>query len=93
MGIGSPMCSFCHDVIESEIHVLRDCPKALALWMRVVDTTGRAAFFEGDLSHWINFNMYSEGAWRHDVAWRDFWAIACHTLWKWRNKEVHDDNF
>ncbi|AES61628.1 hypothetical protein MTR_1g086740 [Medicago truncatula] len=28
MGIGNPMCRFCHDEIESEIHVLRDCPKA-----------------------------------------------------------------
>lgn len=21
------------------------------------------------------------------------WAIACHQLWHWRNKQKHDDNF
>ncbi|PNY00696.1 ribonuclease H [Trifolium pratense] len=26
-------------------------------------------------------------------AWCDFWATACHNLWIWRNKELHDDDF
>ncbi|MCH81648.1 putative ribonuclease H protein, partial [Trifolium medium] len=25
--------------------------------------------------------------------WCDFWGTACHSLWTWRNKEAHDDEF
>jgi len=46
MGIGNQMCRFCHDEIESEIHVLRDCPKAMALWLCVVDFTARTSFLK-----------------------------------------------
>ena len=31
MGIWSPMCDVCANTIEDELHVLRDCPKAMAL--------------------------------------------------------------
>jgi len=45
MGIGNPMCRFCHDEIESKIHVLRNCPKVMALWLCVVDFAARTSFF------------------------------------------------
>jgi len=93
MGIGNPMCRFCHDEIESEIHVLRDCPKATALWLCVVDIAARTSFFEGDLSHWIKFNLFTNVYWNHNVDWSDFWATACHAIWNWRNKETHNDNY
>ncbi|WJX20403.1 very-long-chain 3-oxoacyl-CoA synthase [Trifolium repens] len=28
-----------------------------------------------------------------EIAWRDFWALACHSIWKWRNKEKHEISF
>lgn len=32
----------------------------------------------------LNFN---------DSNWRNFCASACHYLWTWRNKHVHDSDF
>jgi len=47
MGIGSPMCDVCANTIEDELHVLRDCPKAMALWISVVHNGARNDFFLG----------------------------------------------
>jgi len=47
----------------------------------------------GDLKHWINFNMSDEVGWNNEVDWKNYWAIACHCLWYWRNKELYDDSF
>ncbi|KAK2435291.1 Polynucleotidyl transferase, ribonuclease H superfamily protein [Trifolium repens] len=27
------------------------------------------------------------------MRWCNFWAMACYSLWMWRNKELHDENF
>lgn len=29
----------------------------------------------------------------NDIEWNNFWVVACHQLWVWRNKHVHDDTF
>ncbi|AES64329.1 hypothetical protein MTR_2g021080 [Medicago truncatula] len=26
------------------------------------------------------------------IQWNSFWNLACHFLWMWRNKEVHDSS-
>ncbi|MCI57949.1 putative non-LTR retroelement reverse transcriptase, partial [Trifolium medium] len=33
MGLGSAACWWCNDTDETALHVLRDCPYAMALWM------------------------------------------------------------
>jgi hypothetical protein len=25
--------------------------------------------------------------------WSNFWAMVCHLVWSWKNKEKHDDKF
>ncbi|MCI30993.1 hypothetical protein A2U01_0052204, partial [Trifolium medium] len=37
--------------------------------------------------------MGSDLGWRLDVGWKNYWAMACHLAWSWRNKEKHDDAF
>jgi hypothetical protein len=50
-------------------------------WMQVLPMEGRGLFFMG-----VNgVTWLSE--------WCDFWATSCHSLWCWRNKQLHDDNF
>jgi len=47
----------------------------------------------GDLQQWIHFNLSTIAGWNTSAEWRDFWAVACHSLWTWRNKELHDEGF
>jgi len=93
MRLGSAMCGFCGNIIENSLHVLRDCPLVMPMWLNVVPVNMRDRFFIGDLNHWIAFNMRNEAGWMLEVDWKDFWAMACHCLWYWRNKEVHEANF
>ncbi|GAU12635.1 hypothetical protein TSUD_121260 [Trifolium subterraneum] len=93
MGLGHAMCRFCGDIVENELHVIRDCPLVMSLWLNVVEDSMRRMFFTGDWQQWINFNLHSSKKWREEIAWKDYWDVACHCLWSWRNKEEHEEQF
>jgi ribonuclease HI len=42
---------------------------------------------------WINFNLNNYVPWSSTVSWCDIWAIVCHCLWTWRNKELHVEGY
>jgi ribonuclease HI len=93
MGLGHAMCRFCGDIVENELHAIRDCPLAMQLWLNVVEESMRSTFFVGDWQQWIELNLYSSKKWSNSIAWKDYWATACHCLWSWRNKEAHDEQY
>ncbi|CAJ2650297.1 unnamed protein product [Trifolium pratense] len=93
MGLSHAMCEYCGDKEETTLHVMRDCPKAREVWTYVVPLSLRGIFFMGDLQHWIGFNLNSNSQRRGREDWSDFWALSCHCLWMWRNKECHDADF
>jgi ribonuclease HI len=93
MNLGHSMCYYCHDIVETTLHALRDCPLAKRIWLIVVPTEARTRFFLEDLNAWINFNITYSGVWNNWIGWNDFWATVCHRLWMWRNKEMHDQNY
>jgi hypothetical protein len=90
---GSPFCSFCGDIIETELHVLRDCAQCMIIWLAVVKDSTRAKNFNSNLQEWIGSNLNGEIQGEGVENWPSFWAHACHSLWFWRNKEAHVDNF
>jgi hypothetical protein len=90
---GSPFCSSCGDIIETELHVLRDCAQCMNIWLAVVKDSTRAKFFNSNLQQWIGSNLNGEIQGEGVENWPSFWAHACHSLWFWRNKEAHVDNF
>jgi len=49
MTLGAPYCPFCSDVIETELHVFRDCSQCMALWLHVVGSQSRELFFNSNL--------------------------------------------
>ncbi|PNY10840.1 ribonuclease H [Trifolium pratense] len=93
MGLAHRMCEHCREIEETGLHVLRDCDLAKKTWLTVVPQNLRADFFGGDLVHWFKFNVHGEIAKIADMDWTVFWANACYSLWIWRNKEKHKDNF
>jgi hypothetical protein len=28
-----------------------------------------------------------------EAEWRNYWAMTCHSIWNWKNKEKHNDNY
>lgn len=44
-GLGDPYCNNCPSVVESVLHILRDCPLASFAWCHLVDAGHRSNFF------------------------------------------------
>ncbi|KEH29883.1 hypothetical protein MTR_4g054275 [Medicago truncatula] len=86
MHIGNPYYHHCGDAIETTLHVLRDCPLAEAVWLNSFELQFRTNFYTTDLRDWIEQNLNRK-------RWAEFWPTTCHTLWYWRNKLVHDEEF
>jgi ribonuclease HI len=63
------------------------------IWLNVVKDGARETFFNTNLQQWINANLSGEIQGEGVDNWTSFWAQACHSLWFWRNKECHVDNF
>ncbi|CAJ2675557.1 unnamed protein product [Trifolium pratense] len=93
MGIGHAMCRYCGNIEETSLHALRDCALVVPFWLQVVPAKDRGSFFMEEIQQWIHTNMRKCGKRSNGRAWCDFWATACHSLWMWRNKEIHDEHF
>jgi hypothetical protein len=65
------MCNYCGNSIETELHVLRDCPLVMPIWLNVVDVRMRSSFFVGELNQWIALNLTSSKRWNKDADWKD----------------------
>jgi hypothetical protein len=39
----------------------------------------------------IVINISCKGGISSNEGWSNFWAMACHLAWSWRNKEKHED--
>ncbi|PNX81345.1 hypothetical protein L195_g037363 [Trifolium pratense] len=76
-----------------EVPGRRDCPPAMALWLNVVSIDARALFFASDFDSWVELNLSKASNMNNNFVWADYWAVACHTLWNWRNKENHEDHW
>lgn len=55
----NPACELCQAVEESNIHVLRDCPNATAIWKELMPTLLHNQFFSSDPQEWLSVNLQS----------------------------------
>jgi ribonuclease HI len=93
MGVSHRMCTFCGDVEETVLHAMRDCPRAMEIWSSVISFSERGRFYMSGFQHWIDHNLTNSFQWSGSGNWCDFWALVCHSLWQWRNKELFEENF
>jgi hypothetical protein len=92
MHLGNAYCRHCGDTIETTMHVLRDCPMAMMVLVRIVDVDIRNQFFNVNLDNWLHLNLNFAGS-VNTGKWSELWSITCHSLWMWRNKEEHCTSF
>ncbi|GAU39697.1 hypothetical protein TSUD_321110 [Trifolium subterraneum] len=93
MRLGSSLCDLCCTVEETCIHALRDCEWVRLLWLSVVPVAAHVMFFGADIQRWIYMNLNGDIRCINNIRWEDFWATACHSIWMWRNRELHNDDF
>ncbi|GAU15126.1 hypothetical protein TSUD_08640 [Trifolium subterraneum] len=63
----------------------------MAVWLNTVHDSDREAFFSADFQQWFDMNLQVNVKGVDVNNWQSYWAIACHALWTWRNKEEHND--
>lgn len=84
-------CRNCGAASESPIHALRDCRAVRKVWENRVPTSFVNLFFQMDWKYWININLDKRIHVEED--WSHLWATSCHMIWRWRNKELHEDSY
>lgn len=88
MGINHDMCQFCENITKTILHVFRECPIAMKIWVNAVPVYFRSIFFQGELEHWMKENLSYKWSGIKGVKWKDLWANVCHRLWMWRNEDT-----
>ncbi|CAJ2647032.1 unnamed protein product [Trifolium pratense] len=93
-GVGiSPMCPDCDRDNETTLHVLRDCPKATQIWIRLVPSNQITNFFSLNCRDWIFRNISNQPQGIQSKKWTTTFLVACWHIWTWRNKTIFEDDF
>lgn len=90
-GLGVACCLLCGNVCETMSHALRDCTKCFPIWKIIVPGDLMVAFFTSTTEEWIHLNLNYRN--RRNKEWTDLWIMVCHTIWYWRNLEMHNVDF
>ncbi|GAU43344.1 hypothetical protein TSUD_282990 [Trifolium subterraneum] len=77
MGLGHAMCNHCGNVVETSMHVMRDCSLVTPFWLQPVPMRERSTFFMEDLQQWIVTDISKGRRGNNGSAWCDIWATAC----------------
>lgn len=86
-------CRYYGSLMEDTIHVCRDYPLVMPLWLTVMHTNLRNVFLAENIKNWIKDNMNHKMGWNKYKYYEALWFIACYNIWGWRNKEIHEENF
>lgn len=61
--LGGADCKLCGCVTETTRHALRDCPRAMQLWLHKVPENIKRDLFSMDLVAWIDLNINNSRKW------------------------------
>ncbi|KAJ1395940.1 Reverse transcriptase zinc-binding domain [Sesbania bispinosa] len=83
----SDCCSRCNLSPETVIHVMRDCPKAQAIWNLLRATPSDPSFFTQQVYDWFINNLKDNSDSHFQVPWNVVFAITLWAIWQDRNDE------
>ena len=90
---GYAWCDICPSLVESSLHVFRDCPPAVDLWNSMIDYNCLDSFYEMSLSQWVESNLNNLFTSCYNFTWNRIWSMGVWHLWYWRNVMVHNRGF
>lgn len=84
----NPICALCQGEEESNLHAIRDCPKARKVCVCFIPPEFLNECFLLPLQQWMWWNL-SNGR-MNDMSqwWGTCFAVISWWIWKWRNNEV-----
>ncbi|KAF7844625.1 ribonuclease H [Senna tora] len=85
----SPLCSWCNNNRETNMHAIRDCPCVARVWKAFLNPKDRAWFFNLPTNEWIRWNLSRKKEFCN-TPWPNLFAVACDSFWQWRNNKERD---
>ena len=73
--------------------MLSDCVQTTQVWTRFLASNHIADFFSLNCRDWIFDNLNNKFAGAHKKGWQTIFMVACWYLWKWRNKNIFEEDF
>lgn len=86
-------CVHCAGVLETVLHVHRDCPIASHVWLPLVRSSCLQRFHGSDLLSLIHDNMSSNMGMENCIDRATMLMTGCFYLCSWHNKESFDEDF
>ncbi|KAL4329123.1 hypothetical protein AHAS_Ahas13G0268600 [Arachis hypogaea] len=86
-------CHRCTGVEENTIHMLRDCPVASRVWVKLIHHEHIHDFFRAPFNAWIRWNLAMDLGTTKQGNWNTQFLVTCWWLWKWRNQEIFNPPF
>lgn len=83
MALGSPMRRLCRNIEEDSLHIFRDFPLVMPVWMSTIHVKWRNTLFSNDLKQWLIANMNNNLRWKKGGDCKAFWEVSCHSIWNW----------
>lgn len=81
-------CLRCRDNSESTLHILRDCPKAKAIWNNFSNDSYKNANANLDIPELLSLNLFElRDRTFNGIDWPVMFAVIIWQIWKDRNKE------
>ena len=78
-------------MVESVIHVLRDCPIATRIWLSVSPSPRNASFFSMTTWDWVLHNINNCNVSSNGVEWSLIFGVSLWLIWQWRNRFVFEN--
>ncbi|KAF7808128.1 ribonuclease H [Senna tora] len=88
----NPICLWCSNSREINVHVIRDCPKIVAIWRVFLNPSDRVLFFNLSTMHWIGWNLQRNYNFA-SISWPSIFSVACGLICHWKNEKHFDADF
>lgn len=88
---GEARCNLCGNISETILHAMRDCKYAKEVRENRIENSIMHEFYTYDVQKWISLNLVA--AFPREMDWSFYWAIDFHSIWEWRNIDLHDKKF
>ncbi|XP_050373202.1 uncharacterized protein LOC126790878 [Argentina anserina] len=73
---GNPSCIHCNDILETMIHLFRDCPKAMLVWKSFNISTNMLSTFSLNWEDWLYANLMQNDCHINNLNWNVFFVFC-----------------